>query len=155
MLASPLALDALEELLPAIIGRFGAVRDDQGTWLKSDEKVADHLGNAFTVEAGLHPGEARDAARELADNLAGLGLRILRRPPARGNSLATRLARLAADIATSAGNPGRLTALANVARALADEVQTRDDAVIPAHLRSTTVTLPAGVIKLADHRRAM
>lgn len=153
MRADPLTLDTLAEALTAIIARHGSVLDSGSTWVRSDEVLHDHLGCEFTVSAALHPGEARDAARALADHLDAQGYGIRRRPGPRGNRLSARLVRLAAELAAAAGNPARVAAVADALGALAAEAQDRDDAVVPAHLRTDPKRIPAGVVRLCDRRR--
>ncbi|MCB4825495.1 hypothetical protein [Roseicella aerolata] len=78
MRADPLPLETLAEVLASVVSRHGAVVDSGSTWLRPDELVRDHLGCEFTVSAAIHPGEARDAARDLADLLAAHGLGVVR-----------------------------------------------------------------------------
>jgi hypothetical protein len=152
-MTAPLTLDALAEVLAHVVSRHASVRDDGATWLRTDEVVSDHLGNRFTVSAALHPGEARDAARDLQDRLALHGLGVHREPPKAGNGLGARLARLSAELTRASGQPNRVQAIAAQMSALAEEAAERDVAVVPAHFRMARSGLPDGVVAL-ERRRA-
>src|SRR4051812_9930378 len=106
----PLMLDALAEVLAHVVSRHGSVRDDAGCWIGSAQDV---LGEPFEVVADLHPGDARDAGRDLLDGLAARGLAIRRQATSTGNGLGARLARLASELASAAGDRARVGAAAN------------------------------------------
>jgi hypothetical protein len=150
----PLMLDAVAEVLSAVVSRHASVVDSGSTWLRPDEEVSDHLGNTFTVSAALHLGEARDAARDVLDRLAVHGLGVHREPPKVGNGLGTRLARLSAELTRASGQPSRVQAIAAQMTALANEAAERDVALVPAHLRLGRSGLPDGVASLCERRRA-
>ncbi|MDO9714025.1 hypothetical protein [Paracraurococcus lichenis] len=150
MAASPFVLDTIGEVLGTVVGRNASVRDSGDCWLGRYEVVHDDLGNGFTVTAALHPGEARDAARDLLDGLAAHGLAVHRQITRGGNSLSARLVRLSDELADAAGDAERVASIAETLSALALEARHYDDAVVPACLRQQ---LPAGVARLADHRR--
>lgn len=153
-MGAPLMLDALAEVLVDVVTRHGSVRDSGENWMPPHEVVSDDLGNRFTVAAALHPAEARDAARDTLDRLALHGLDIHRMMPKTGNTLSAKLARLSAEIAMANGRPSRLKVIAGQMAALAEEAAEHDVAVVPAHLRMTMSERPAGVVTLADRRRA-
>ncbi|MDO9712382.1 hypothetical protein [Paracraurococcus lichenis] len=153
MRTSPFVLDTISEVLGTVVARNGAVRDSGECWLNSHEVVHDGLGNGFTVRAALHPGEARDAARDLLDGLAAHGLAVHRQIPRGGNSLSARLLRLVDELGDAAGDADQVVRIADALSALAVEAQHRDDAVVPAHLRQQVRDIPASVARLAEHRR--
>ncbi|MDO9713641.1 hypothetical protein [Paracraurococcus lichenis] len=150
MPASSFVLDTISEGLGTVVARNGAVRDSGDCWLNSHEVVHDSLDNGFTVRAALHPGEARDAARDLLDGLAAHGLAVHRQIPRGGNSLSARLLRLVDELADATGDVDQVGRIADALSALAVEARHRDDAVVPAYLRQQ---LPAGMARLVDHRR--
>ena len=148
-------IEMVAEILGAAVSRHASVRDSMNVWLHDNEPLHDHLGIAVTVAAALHPGDARDAARDLLDQLAARGLTIQRAVPAKGNSLATRLLRLAADLAAGAADPARCRVAATALGALAAEARDRDEAVVPAHLRvPVSSDASEGVVRLCSRRRA-
>ncbi len=153
-MADPFTLDALAEVLAPVVSRHASVRDDAGVWLATSEPVHDAQGVPFWVRADLHPGDARDAARDLVDLLEARGLTVRREVFAGGNDLGTRLLRLAVELFAAPGDADRTTAVASALCALAAEAQTRDEAVVPAHLRVPFSGLPENLVRLCDRRRA-
>ena len=150
----PLVLDALSDVLAQVVSRHGSVREDGATWLQADDVVSNHLGNCFTLTATIHPGEARDAARDVLDRLAMHGLGVHRKPPAAGNGLAARLVRLSDELGRASSQPTRVQAIADQMIVLAEEAAGRDAVVIPAHLLLDRSGLPDGVVSLCGRRRA-
>lgn len=143
-------IDTVAEILGLAVSRHGSVRDDAGQWIAA---AHDTLGELFEVAAGLHMEDARDAARDLMDGLAARGFAVQRQPSAEGNGLSARLVRLSAELAAAAGDPARVAAVAGVLGALAAEARDRDDAAVPPHLWLEPDDMPAGVVRLCDHRR--
>ena len=146
----PPMLDALADVLAQVVSRHGSVRDDAGCWIGSAQDV---LGEPFEVAAALHPGDARDAGRDLLDGLAARGLAIHRQPSTVGNGLGARLARLAGELAAAASDPVRFGSVSNALLVFAAEADQRDAAVIPAHLRQARSGLPDSIVRLCDRRR--
>ncbi|RAI55908.1 hypothetical protein [Roseicella frigidaeris] len=152
-IAPSLVLDAVEELLPAVVSRFAGVREaDNGSWIRADEAFVDRLGCQVVMAAGLHPADARDAARRLVEMLTSRGLCISPEPSRSGNGLGARLARLADVLAGAAPGGFRVEAVAAALSALAGEVQEREEAAVPAHLRLVPGALPSSVVRLEARR---